>query len=308
VIKGVRVFPDHAAPLLERYDLMVAALGYEARCRHAAGELKGRYDHGVAIKFAERNVLAFEANLAWFVDEGFRVAADWIDALSLIDQGDYRTILIDVSSMTRPLMAELVRWLSTDRRSYRVDFLYSPALYAPPSQGTAPQTYSGPVTPAYAGWSNTPDLPLSAVIGVGHEAGRALGVLEYLEPAVAWIFIPSSSDQPDHQLPYDEAIRKINGDLYSVIPDEQYVGYDVSNPFQCFEALESIVYGLKGRSRPVIAPFGPKLFALVSILVAESFYPDVTVWRVSGGQFDVPIDHQPMGPVYRLPVEFSSVD
>ena len=292
---------------LEEYDFFVAGLGYESRCIHAAQINAGRYTKGIAVSFPDRQVLSFEENKRWFIASGFTLVSRVEDAVAaLMDAGAVR-ILIDISSMSRPMMAALVRSLAVDfDTEMRVDFLYSPACYSIPGKGGKLQTSSGPVSPSYAGWTDEPELPLCAFIGLGYEADRALGVLEYLEPSAAWIFVPTSSDEPLEQKKYDEAIQNNNSVLKNLIPDEQYIPYDVSRPFDVFVQLEAMVYGVLGRSRPLIAPFGPKLFALASILVGEIYHPSVTIWRISAGRDGEPKDLEAMGPVYRLPVTFEN--
>jgi hypothetical protein len=142
-------------------------------------------------------------------------------------------------------------------------------------------------------------LPLAAVIGTGYEYGRALGILEYLEPAVAWIFNPTGVNDE-----YNASLRKVNKDLFGLIPPAQVSDYDVSDPLGCLERIEAIVFGLHQRSRILLCPFGPKIFALVCLLVAEIHKPHATVWRVSGGQSEEPSDYAAAGEVYRLLVTF----
>lgn len=290
---------------LDSYEFFVAGLGYESRCIHAAKSYAGKYAKGIAISFPDRHVLAFESNTAWFDAAGFEVVSQAESVISIIRDSGASTVLIDISSMSRPMISMIVRSLAIDfDREVRVDFLYSPACYSVPGKGGKLQTSSGPVSPAYAGWSDRPDLPLCAFIGLGYEADRALGVLEYLEPSAAWIFVPTSTDEPDHQQKYDEAIENNNSVLKNLIPDEQYIAYDVSRPFDVFMQLEAMVYGVLEKARPLIAPFGPKLFALTSILVAQIYHPSVTVWRISAGRDGEAKDLEAMGPVYRLPVTF----
>jgi hypothetical protein len=58
----------------------------------------------------------------------------------------------------------------------------------------------------------------------------------------------------------------------------------------------------------LLCPFGPKMFALICMLVAQVHRPDVTVWRVSGGQSEQPFDHASAGMIYRLSIRFEQVE
>jgi len=136
---------------------------------------------------------------------------------------------------------------------------------------------------------------LAAIIGTGYEYGRALGILEYLEPSAAWIFNPTGVDDK-----YDKALTRVNKDLYTLIPRSQVSHYNIDETLACFERIESLVFGLRERSRVLLCPFGPKIFALVCLLVAEIHRPKVTVWRVSGEQSEDPTDYVAAGPIIRL--------
>lgn len=138
-------------------------------------------------------------------------------------------------------------------RPLLVHFLYSPAKFSAPPATVPPQTYSGPASPDYAGWTLDPALPLAAVIGVGYELGRAVGILEYLEPAVAWLFSPRRFNEA-----YDKALARVSADLYLMVPDQQQVSYDVRDILDCFERLESLVYGVKSRAECSYAPLAPR--------------------------------------------------
>ena len=85
--------------------------------------------------------------------------------------------------------------------------------------------------------------------------------------------------------------------------DRQW-GYALYRPYECFHMLESLAYGLLRTRRPVILPFGPKLFMLNSLLVA-SVHPEVAVWRFSPGDFEVPVNRIPNGRVAALRASFS---
>ena len=303
----LRAYDWHSVELSEA-DIFVGALGFESRCIHAA-EMFGRLcQTRLAFQFEDRNVLSYAKNKAWLEAADFNILpSDTVSLRSGLDiaiaeyaDRDNIRMIVDISSMSRPMLADVVSYLSrTAKVPLLVQFLYSPAKFTAPPTGISPQTYSGPVTPDYAGWTLDPALPLAAVIGVGYEFGRALGILEYVEPAVAWLFTPRGFDSG-----YDAASSRVNSDLFGMVPKEQQVQYDVRATMECFERLEALVYGVKERGRVLLCPFGPKMFALICLLVAELHAPDATVWRVSGGQSEEPTDHEASGEICRLPIQF----
>jgi hypothetical protein len=203
------------------------------------------------------------------------------------------------------MIAQIVHcfFISEAAQLINVDFVYAPSIYVPPDSDEIPVTISEPVIPEFAGWSTRPDLPASAVIGLGYECGQALGTLEYLEPAAAWIFLPLGND-----ISFDEEVLGANQGLLEVIERSSVVPYSVNNPFECFCKMESLAFNLKQKSRPILIPFGPKIFALVSMLISLIHGPGITVWRVSGEQTGVPSDRTPDGTIIGLHARFQSIN
>ena len=59
------------------------------------------------------------------------------------------------------------------------------------------------------------------------------------------------------------------------------IDYEVLQPRETYFSLLSLVIGLLSNARPVLLPFGPKIFFAVSLLVAMSV-EEVAVWHVDG--------------------------
>lgn len=287
--------------------VLLCALGFEKRSRFVAEKFSEKCPDRVAFVFEERQVLSFDENKAWMASKGFDLCASDVlsikakvsEILEKFPADEPLRIMVDISSMTRPMIATIVAVLAQQTRAILADFVYAPAAFTAPSNSVPPQTYSGPVIPEYAGWTLDPSLPLTAIIGAGYEYGRALGILEYLEPAVAWIMNPHGVSER-----YDETLQNVNRHLYGLLPPSQILTYSVTATFDCFERIEAMVYGLKSKSRILLCPFGPKIFALICLIVAEIHRPSVTVWRVSGGQSEQAADHVAAGEICRLPVDF----
>jgi hypothetical protein len=293
--------------------VLVSVLGYEDRCIYAAREYAPTASKKLAIAFRDRMMFAYSAHKAWYEANNFSLLdydrdtferafiAFFRKAAAELERS-HLNVAIDISSMSRPMLAQIIFALvCLELPPTTVEFLYCPAKFSAPPESPLPLERSEPVTPEYAGWSVRPDLPTSAVIGLGYEYGRALGALEFLEPSVTWAFVPHGEDRR-----YDRACEIANADFWNLIPKERIHEYRVDNPFDTFVHIESLIYGLKANTRPTIMPFGPKLFALVSLLVAETHRPDVVVWRVSGEQAEPPANRVANGKFVRLPVRFET--
>jgi len=274
------------------YDVVVATLGYERRAR-AVSE---RFPSGAAFRkyacgFPGDHVLNYAANKDWFFGQEYVIAepsdadyGQWFQNLvkdSLEGQDDLVKIRVDISSMTRTRLAHTIEVLNsaTLKKPVLVDFAYSLAQYSAPPQFKAKNTHVGPVTPAYSGWWTEPDKPLTAIIGLGYEENKALGALEHIQAADAWIFVPQSSIAA-----YSQTLQRANKDLLEMVNGAQVLNYPVEDPFLTLSRMESLCAALLSQKNIAILPFGPKIFALVALLIARLHFPQIAVWRVSGSE------------------------
>lgn len=291
------------------YDGLLCTVGYESRARHFAEKKKFEARHSWALGFDNRKVLMYPDNLYWYSKSGFKVSepsdTQFIDAFleflraSLDGDDDTRTLCIDISSLTRLRLAVIVDSIRNFGGNFPlvVDFVYSPAKFSPPPSSSGPNQAVRPL-PGFAGWTNDPSLPHTVVVGVGYERNKAIGAVRYLDPESVWAFIPS-----EHTHKYATAIEKANGHLWDLISPDKRIYYSVIRPFDCLATLESFTRGALRTNKVTFVPFGPKLFALTSLLVA-CVHTDVAVWRVSAGEWGEPIDRKPNGEVIGLKVVF----
>jgi hypothetical protein len=296
------------------YDLLICAVGFEARAIHFARTFQATYRKGIALAFSERKVLHFGDNLMWYQQAEFEIhefngelrGAEIItNALKIARDGQNdnleRRVLVDISSMSRPMVADIVTWFSQISICQQLDvaFIYCPSKYVELGDQIYSMSYIGPVTPSFAGWINDTKRRLVAIVGLGGERGLALGAVEYLEATDVWAFLPGGVDSN-----YDAAAEKANSELLERIGPSRVVKYDPRNAFDCFCALEALAYGLLQRDRPILLPFGPKIFATTALLVAQFYKPRIPVWRVSGEQSGDPVDREANGAISVLGVKF----
>lgn len=310
--RSLTVRDPKSEPERTRWDLLVCALGYESRSSYVARRLQGEPRKKLAIVFPDRQVVTYGENRAYLEKSNFALLAyrpsSFVDEFLAIIEGTNReltdsemNLIVDVSSMSRPMIAQIVIGLARmpGDRPLNVRFTYAPAIFTRPHADVAPVTVSEPVIPEFAGWSSSPERPVSAIVGLGYEYHQALGALEFLEPATAWAFVPFGEDKR-----YDYAVKNANRDIRNFLNAQQISLYRVDRPFEYFLMLECLVYGLLRDSRPILIPFGPKIFALVSMLIAKIHAPNVTVWRVSGGQATEPADRIAAGKIISLTTTF----
>jgi hypothetical protein len=307
-------------PLLEnethavRYDAALATIGYESRARHFFERFRGNVNKATACAFSEQQVLDYAANHAFFESRGFAPIAADVSAIErwardVVVKGppapnEPVRVLVDISSMTRQLIAAVVFFLwrtaKSESRRISVHFVYSIAEFGPIPSTFGPIVSNGPSIQPFAGWSENSRLPCGVILGVGYEEDLALGVIEDLEAARVWLFRPKGGDPR-----YEEAVDAKNRGLFEEIASKNLIRYSVFDPYSVFVTVEALIGLSKRDCRLIIVPFGPKVFALSSCLAGLCHYPEVGFWRVSGGVNQEPVDRKPLGTVLGLAAVFS---
>lgn len=289
----------------QRFDLLIATLGYETRSSFISLELKGQYDIGVCLAFTNQQELSFQANKNHFEALGFTIN-DWEEKLNKdlfsklfyglqTDVDNEIKIAIDVSSMNRSMAAQIIYYLVNEieiPQKLKITILYAPAKFTKPFEEVVEAAYANAVTRDYAGWYDNPDDPLHAVVGLGYEKGKAIGALEYLDISNAWLFKPISDEKR-----YENEIDKTNNEIIRLVGNDRLIDYDLLNPYDTLIKARSLIEGLIKNGRVTILPFGPKLFNCICLIVAELYRPKLAIWRVSAGHKEEPKDSVPNGEI-----------
>src|SRR3972149_1460005 len=297
-----------------KYHVIVAALGYEERARFISEKIGLQINRKIASAFHTRKVLSYFDNEAWFKNAGYMInevpdcefKTWWVSELhSIIKNADTElNLCVDISSFNRFRTAVLIEGILeiSKQKVINTDFVYAPAKFSVPSEDPGVMEICGPVTDKFAGWTDYPDYPVNAIVGIGYEPEKAVGVIEFLEPNKVWILVPSGEDKN-----YDERVREANRDLWDMFSPKQFISYEVSNPYEYFMILEGLVFGSLKNGRPILVPFGPKMFALCCLLVACVHSPYPGVWRVSSGDAEVPCQRMANGKIVGICTKFSPV-
>lgn len=308
---NINVIPSSlgVADLSTDYYFFIAALGYERRARHIAETLNPKAKRYIAWSFTDRQTLHYQDNACWFSSNGYEIINDsnkyWLceqlKAASANTSCSSNVIgCIDISSMTRKRLATIVELCCSGlmKSGASIDFLYSLGAYSPPPTEIAPNTHFGPISPFFAGWTTDPNKPPVAIVGLGYEEGKALGATEYLQADEAWAFIPQSPIET-----YLSAVKEANSTLLSFLPSRQQINYRPDDPIGCYSLLESLLHGVAPFGRPIILPFGPKIFTLMALLACTK-YSEASVWRVSAQENEIPSDRLPSECVIGVRVAF----
>lgn len=277
------------------FDLAIVTCGYERRSSFTARNGL-RASARLAVRHADSAGLSFTEN------QELLQSSDW----AIVDQeaclivlreaigGGASKFAIDISSMPRRFLGQLVQILAESSGDAQVDWLYAPATFddSASAAGKIQSLIADPVSDFFSGGIRSPHVPVGLILGLGLEPHRSIGLVEFLEPSRVWAML-GQSDEPR----FAEKAVDVNRELLA-LPMTTSLPYPVTSVATTFSALESLVFATQDSYRLVIAPSGPKVFGLASLLVsatAGDLRP--AVWRVGGQGDAVPMDVAEVGMV-----------
>jgi hypothetical protein len=211
-------------------------------------------------------------------------------------------IVVDISCMSRPTMAEVFGsfFSPTIRKRFTVTVGYVIAEFTPPPENLPPNEDIRPISEEFAGWPSSPVASTALIVGLGYEREKAEGACEYFDTNETRVFIPSSPVNA-----YDISIQENNKRLLARVKRRNHSHvYEVNNAEQTFGKLVAVTSDLVTRSNPVILPFGPKIFFVLSLVVAQ-IYKEVGVWYVTGDTAQVQNDFKPSEHIVGFSMELS---
>jgi hypothetical protein len=189
-------------------------------------------------------------------------------------------IFVDVSAFPRRILAavlDAVREAVVDGARVNLTLAYRLAVFSKPSDRPAPPNRRvAPVHPNMAGWPRVPGLPVHLIVGLGYERGKALGAVEYIQPAHLSLFFPDSPE-----VRFANQVQARNHELLEGIRKESVFHYPVMDPAAQLALLSSLLQAMVTTSKPILLPFGPKIFYAICLLASFRF-SEVSVWHVSG--------------------------
>lgn len=287
----------------ESFDLEISVCGYERRATYVARVGLTKPTRRLVVDYQCPGTGAYDDNRDWLEQEGAEFATE-LEVVGVMGAAarDGARIRVDISSMRRETMARLVHALYVADAPTPVQFVYAPAAYEASADAVANDRVlsAGPVTQEYRGALRPSSIPLGLIAGLGLEQHRVLGLTELLEPARVWAFLAVSDDPR-----FAASALKVNGptvdDGHTTV-----VEYDIRSIASTFAAVESLLFAASQTYRLVVAPSGPKMYALSCLLAAvpQSRYAPA-VWRVGGDKASAN-DLQAAGDVVAAEVEFGA--
>jgi hypothetical protein len=287
--------------LNKRSRIVVGACGYEQRASALLPSISESVTDRFALAFKEElGVLHRPENDKKFHQSRFTLipcsgnASD--EVREVIEQGIAvakkagGALAFDISSMTRAWHGAIVQTLIALRGEEDIEtyFVYVPRHYDRPPK----ETYSNEIVGPVQGFAalTPPDLPIALLLSLGYEREKALGLMEILDPGRTVLLIANSTkNKPHFSDPFFSGVIRNNREILKKVSERWVFSYPLSRPATTFRMLESICGGLRLFHRIVLAPMGPKLFALLCFLLAAK-QPEVSVWRMSSGIHAKPKD------------------
>lgn len=283
------------------FDVAIVSIGYERRCRWIVEQSDLRAERGIGLEFGFLAEASYSDNRRFFEGRSYSIipglAKNTIGEISKIitacPKATNVRVFVDVSAMSREMIANVVLAIEHARQivSLDVSVAYAPSKFGG-SYTSSPIRRAAPIKTELRGWSNQPSLPLGTIMGLGCEPGMALGALQYLEPQKSWVFWPESIDEE-----FTKELKNANthiGDIFDVTS----FNYSLAIPNMARGRLEALLNALDGRYRLIIIPFGPKLFAWLSVsTVVFEARQNIGIWAFSSKEHGNPVDRSASGHI-----------
>ncbi|MDC6362558.1 MULTISPECIES: hypothetical protein [Flavobacteriaceae] len=287
----------------DEYDLIIASSGYESRATCLVEKLKNQSkSRKIYIGFKERKEeKQRKINDGKFLELGFvkhdieAGEGNFEDIIGILDNifTDFLkrkelNVFVDYSCMTKVWYSTIINYFSFKHsvlESLQISFGYTPAKYSKPKE-PMPNQYMGPIPGVYR--ISASNKPIVLVIGLGYEKYRAKGLVEHIDPEKTFVFY----SKPAFDEKYVTDIEQNNSDLLVNLDSQNIHCHPVNDLISTESQLTSLYHALRDDYKIILAPQGPKPFALLCILLAHR-YPDIDIWRVSAGGSRKVYDREP---------------
>lgn len=289
------------------FDLILAVSGYESRCTYMVERIKLQDETKIVLAFEEKPDELFRVeNDRKYKQMGFSFVSlsgdKYVEVESLLNalpdkNKDSLNILIDYSCMTKVWYASIINFfIRTDLPYHRVSlfFSYTPSGYTEPKK-PKPLKIVEPIGCSTHGIIKGKALAL--VIGLGYEKDRAEFLRKALEPEETYIFYADPADDER----FIEKVYINNFKLIDKLHRDQVFSYPIRNLKKIDTLLTDLCLDLRLNYKIILAPLGPKPFALCCLILAAR-YPDIEVWRISAGSSESVYYREPFGEplIYRV--------
>lgn len=293
----------------DRIDLVIGVSGYEKRSPYLMERIKLGNETKLVLAFKERNNelnrpendrifrrLGFE-----FIDVSGNSVVNIEELVARIPgkPGDELRILVDYSCMTKPWYASIIDYFSHENLPWKkvsLLFSYTQSEFVDPKK-PKPLKIAEPL--GHGPHGMMAGKPVALVMGLGYEKARAEFLRKSVDPEETYCFYADpSSDKRFVEKAYVNNFRLIDS-----LHKSHVFAYPLEDMGKTTRMLTDLCLDLRLNYRIILAPLGPKPFALISILI-RAMYPDIEIWRVGAGKLESVYDRIPIGEPIVYSVEF----
>lgn len=269
------------------FDILLGSSGYEKRSSYLYDNFELNGSTKICLGFKSNKRLSRKENDKIYENLKFKlieVNDNSIDELSLIFNDIFRSIaksslrvLVDYSSMSTYMYFSILKYLS-DCNLFEeavVYFSYTPASYIKPKVLNTLK-HNNPIQKVTN--IDFTDNKIALIVGLGYEKDKALGMYEYFQNHYDDMYLFYTNNKE-----YVSDIITNNQELISIIEKNNIIKYEIANTSYLVVTLNSLIDYLSSHEyRVVIAPTGPKVFTLISLIISF-FNSKVSVYRSSEG-------------------------
>ncbi len=296
------------------YDLFIAVSGYEERCTYLSESKNITAQRKVVLAYKERNKdLYRKSNDKFFRDNAFEFIElsgyepekliSFLKDLFIDSDGKKELrILVDYSCMTKTWYSSILSVIQDSEgiiSQIRICFVYCPSKYEEPVKTkNLKKIYSD-----YSKGKLSDTKPTVLIIGLGVEKSKAEQVVNFSQPDLIILMYPD----PGIDDKYTRTVFKNNADLIQQTAARNLINYPITDAESLNQIVTSKCVELRLSYNIIIAPLGPKIFALNAFLLS-SRYPDINVWNFSTMQTEKPSKSIPSGEIIAQEVIFIDDD
>jgi hypothetical protein len=290
-------------------DLVIGVSGYEKRSPYLMERIKLGSETKLVLAFEERmKELNRPENDRIFRKLGFRTitasgncALDVGKLIACIPEINKKVlrILVDYSCMTKPWYASFIEYFSFNSLPFQkvhILFSYTQSAYVEPRK-PKPLRVAEPM--GYGSHGIMAGKSIALVMGLGYEKDRAEFLRRAVNPEETYCFYAD----PSTDSRFVEKVYINNFKLIDSLHKSHVFPYPMEDMKKTDRILTDLCLDLRLKYRIILAPLGPKPFALLSMLIGVR-YPDVEIWRVGAGLLENVYDRIPRGEPLVYSVEF----
>lgn len=259
-------------------DLFVFACNHEQRVYTALDKISSSNIilNNTALFYENDTNLELNSSINKIVVNDNNDIYDLLNEILLNSKNDEVNIVIDYSCMTKSWYYSIILYLTKkniDKKRIVSYFVYTPSRYSEP-QEPKPNLDIAPLPGKYV---VPTDKPKALIVCLGYEQNKAEGIIDHLDPKIAYIFYTD----PALEQAFVNTLKENNKNILTEKCD-----FVVTYPFDDLVYLEqkltSIYHLLKDNYSIIIAPIGPKPFTLIAMLMSVKYH-DIDIWRVGSG-------------------------